>query len=184
MIGPGDELATGGRGRMRAGDADREQVIDSLKAAFVQARLAKDEFDGRVGQAFAARTYADLAAVLEGIPAAPTGAGAPMPRQRTGPPARPSVKKVALSCACAVLAAELVLFVLIIAIPIYLTLDLAVLANLMGLPLAGGMVLDNWRASRGRDQLLPPVRPDPRLTVSASICVSPPPQYRRSAWRA
>jgi hypothetical protein len=178
-IGPGDELAAGRRSRMRAGDADREQVIDALKAAFAQGRVAKGEFDERIGRAFAARTYADLTAVMADIPARP--AEVPPPRPRTRPPARPSTKKVALSCAGAVLAAELVLFLLIITVPVYLTLDLAVLANLMGLPLAGGFVLDRWRASRGRDQLPPPVRPDPRLTVSASMCVSA--GHWRSGWK-
>ena len=48
---------------MRASHADREQVIDMLKAAFVQGRLAKDEFDLRVGRVLASRTYADLGAV-------------------------------------------------------------------------------------------------------------------------
>ena len=32
----------------------REQVLDALKAAFVHGRLAKDEFDLRVGQVLAA----------------------------------------------------------------------------------------------------------------------------------
>jgi hypothetical protein len=32
--------------------ADREHVIDMLKAAFVHGRVTKDEFDARVGQAF------------------------------------------------------------------------------------------------------------------------------------
>jgi hypothetical protein len=71
MAGRGDEMAAGaaGRGRLRASHADREQVIGTLKAAFVQGMLAKDEFDLRVGQAFAARTYAELAAVTASIPA-------------------------------------------------------------------------------------------------------------------
>jgi Domain of unknown function (DUF1707) len=70
MTGPGDETAgTGGRGRLRGSHADREQVIDVLKAAFVQGRLTKDEFDLRVGQVLASRTYADLAALTAGIPA-------------------------------------------------------------------------------------------------------------------
>ena len=30
-----------GRGRLRASDADREKVIDTLKAAFVQGRLTR-----------------------------------------------------------------------------------------------------------------------------------------------
>ena len=181
-IGPGDELAAGRHGRMRAGDADREQAIDVLKAAFAQGRLAKAEFDERIARAFASRTYADLAAVMADIPAM-RAAAQPPPQRRTSPPARPSTKKVALSVACAVLVAELVLFILIITIPFYGTLDFAVLANLVGLPLAGGLVLDTWRENRGRSQLPPPVPLDPRLTVSSSICISPP-QFRRSTWRA
>jgi hypothetical protein len=64
-------------GRMRASHADREQVIDVLKAAFVQARLTRDDFDARVGQALASRTYAELAAVTASIPAGATGAQRP-----------------------------------------------------------------------------------------------------------
>jgi hypothetical protein len=87
VTGPGDELAAAaaGRGRLRASHADREQVIGTLKAAFVQGRLAKDEFDLRVGQAFVSRTYAELATVTAGIPAEP-GPAQPAPAQ----PARPA----------------------------------------------------------------------------------------------
>lgn len=45
--------------------------------AFVRERLAKDEFDLRVGQAFAARTHAELAAVTAGLPAEPATANEP-----------------------------------------------------------------------------------------------------------
>jgi len=48
-------------GRLRASDADREQVIGVLKAAFVQGRLTKDELDARAGHALTAPTRADLA---------------------------------------------------------------------------------------------------------------------------
>jgi hypothetical protein len=53
MAGPGDERAAGagGRGHLRASHADREQVIGTLKAAFVQGRLTKDELDQRVSAA-------------------------------------------------------------------------------------------------------------------------------------
>ena len=54
---------------MLASHADREQVIEVLKAAFVQGRLARDEFDLRVGQALVSRTDADLAALTADIPA-------------------------------------------------------------------------------------------------------------------
>ena len=54
---------------MRASHADREHVIDTLKAAFVQGRLTKDELDQRVGQAFTSKTYAELAALSADLPA-------------------------------------------------------------------------------------------------------------------
>jgi len=80
MARPGDEIAAAagqGDGRLRASHADREQVIEVLKVAFVRERLAKDEFDLRVGQAFAARTHAELAAVIAGLPAESTTATEP-----------------------------------------------------------------------------------------------------------
>jgi hypothetical protein len=53
IAGPGNNetaaAAAGRRGGLRASHADREQVIGTLKAAFVQGMLAKDEFDLRVG---------------------------------------------------------------------------------------------------------------------------------------
>jgi hypothetical protein len=55
---------------MRASEADREQAAEVLKVAFVERRLAKDEFDLRVGQALAALTYADLDALTADIPLA------------------------------------------------------------------------------------------------------------------
>ena len=88
VAGLGDEMAAGlaGRGRMRASNADREQAIDTLKAAFVQGRLAKDEFDLRVGQAFASRTYGELSAATADLPAEPTAAPPPtaMPARADG----------------------------------------------------------------------------------------------------
>jgi Domain of unknown function (DUF1707) len=58
------------RGHLRASYADREQIVGTLKAAFVQGRLAKDEFDTRIGRALTSRTYAELAAVTADLPAA------------------------------------------------------------------------------------------------------------------
>src|SRR5262245_2221691 len=77
---PGDQTAAG-RGRLRASDADRDRVIDTLKAAFVQERLVKDEFDERVGRALAARTHAELAALTADIPA---GLPVPAPPRASG----------------------------------------------------------------------------------------------------
>src|SRR5215470_1309542 len=65
MAGQGEGIpgAAAGRGGFRASYADRDRAIDLLKAAFVQGRLTKDELDERLGQALAARTYGDLAAL-------------------------------------------------------------------------------------------------------------------------
>ena len=76
---PRAEAASAG---LRASRADRERVIDLLKAAFVQGRLDRDEFDARIGQAVASRTYGELAAVTADIPAELIGA---LPRR---PPVR------------------------------------------------------------------------------------------------
>jgi hypothetical protein len=69
-----EDGTAGALGQLRASHADREQAIDLLKAAFVQGRLTKDEFDLRVGQVFASRTYADLDALTAGIPGGVTSA--------------------------------------------------------------------------------------------------------------
>ena len=53
---------------LRASDADRERVIDTLATAFGQGRLTKDEFSIRAGQALASRTYGELAAITFSIP--------------------------------------------------------------------------------------------------------------------
>ena len=77
MAGPGDETAAAelrNRGHLRASHADREQVIGTLKVAFVQGRLTEEELGARVDQVYASRTYAELAEVTADIPAEPTGA--------------------------------------------------------------------------------------------------------------
>ena len=81
MAGPGDEMAAGaaGRGPMRASHADREQVIEALKDAFVHGRLTKDELDARAGQALAARTCAELAVLTADIPPARAASGPTRP---------------------------------------------------------------------------------------------------------
>jgi len=76
---PGAQPAAAG---LRASRADRERVIDLLKAAFTQGRLDRDEFDARIGRALASRTYGELAAVTADIPAELVGA---LPRR---PPVR------------------------------------------------------------------------------------------------
>ena len=102
MTGPQDPAAAG-RGRLRAGHADREKAIDTLKAAFVHGQLTKDELDARAGQALAARTYADLAALTADIPPRPPAARParpPAPARR-----RPLARAAAKSGVCLIIAA-------------------------------------------------------------------------------
>ena len=70
--GPADERAAAA-GSLRASRVDREQVISALKAAFVQERLTRDEFDARAGQALTSRTRAELATITADIPVGPVG---------------------------------------------------------------------------------------------------------------
>jgi hypothetical protein len=85
MTGP-DQGALAGRGQLRAAQADREQAITVLKEAYAQGRLTKDELEVRAGQAFASRTYAELAAVTADLPAG-------LAEARLPEPARGSVNK-------------------------------------------------------------------------------------------
>ena len=108
MTGAGDEVA-GGPGHLRASDADREQVIDTLKVAFIQGRLTKGELDVELGQALAARTYAQLAAVIADIPA--RSSVAQPPKSARAQLRRPGNKPVN-SGLCVILAATLAASVL------------------------------------------------------------------------
>ena len=100
--GPEDPAAAG-RDRLRACHADREYVIDTLKNAFVQGRLTRGELDARAGQALAARTYADLAALIADIPAGPAAA---RPERPPAPARRwPLARAAAKAAICLIFAA-------------------------------------------------------------------------------
>ena len=55
---------------MRAADADRDRVVESLNTAYSEGRLSKDEYDDRLENAFSARTYADLDQLVTDLPVA------------------------------------------------------------------------------------------------------------------
>jgi hypothetical protein len=59
---------------MLAAAADRERTMDVLKAAFMEGRLTKSEFDDRSTRVLTARTYGDLNMVVADLPSGP---GAP-----------------------------------------------------------------------------------------------------------
>jgi hypothetical protein len=54
-----------------AASADRERAVSVLRAGFAEGRLSEDELDDRVGRAYAARTYGQLWALTQDLPAGP-----------------------------------------------------------------------------------------------------------------
>jgi len=158
MTGP-DEGTLAGRGHMRAAQADREQAVTVLKAAYAQGRLTKDELEARVGQAFGSRTYAELAALTADIPAdssiaagsAAAGSAAAGPPRST--PARTMAKAAGRSGICLLAAVALAEasflagnFLLIVA---------AFFALMAASGFFGYGILDAWHERRARGQLPP-----------------------------
>ncbi len=116
MTGP-EEQAAGDR--LRVSHADREQVVQALRDAFVAGRLDKGELDVRAGRALTARTRAELAALTADIPADLAAGGlvqSPAPaRLEAGARAslvqrRPVLWAVAGSGGCLAIAFGLILF--------------------------------------------------------------------------
>lgn len=65
---------------MRAADDDRQRVADALRTALDEGRLDLHEYDERLQQAYAAKTYGDLDPLLADLPAV-----APRPQSRIAP---------------------------------------------------------------------------------------------------
>jgi hypothetical protein len=165
MSGPERERAAraADRGRLRASHADRNRVVDVLKAAFVEGRLTKDELDARVGQTLAARTYAELAVLTADIPPGTKLARRPRPDRAPAPqPAHRAVKSGAAAIAGIVIAASvtaaaigqpqsgviLAVFILILA---------AVASALVGSIVGAALMIESRRQRRSRRQT--PTRP-------------------------
>jgi hypothetical protein len=53
---------------LRAADSDRHQIAERLKASLDEGRLTLAEYDDRVREAYAARTYADLLGLVADLP--------------------------------------------------------------------------------------------------------------------
>ena len=152
---PGNETraAAVDRGHLRASHDDRERVIVMLKAAFVQGRLTKDELDARAGRAFAARTYAELAAITADLPVGLIAA--PPPGRPGRARTRPSMGQVVAGAA------------LIIPLPAFVAAAFLTGSDrstwfvfFAGLYfalwiVAGAQMLANWHDKRSRGQLPP-----------------------------
>jgi hypothetical protein len=158
---PGDRgAAAGGRGRLRASHVDRERVIELLKDAFVQDRLTKDEFDLRVGQAFASRTQAELAAVTGALPAVPATAKPASPARAEIEPPRLRPGRL-IAVATAVCAGVWMFGFLVpwptnsegdpphgVALLVYLTSFIYLFVLAMTLWLGGAVLVDSWLKRR------------------------------------
>nr|WP_296065874.1 DUF1707 domain-containing protein [uncultured Actinoplanes sp.] len=53
---------------LRAADIDRQKIADQLKAALDEGRLSLHEYDDRVREAYAARTYKELLLLVTDLP--------------------------------------------------------------------------------------------------------------------
>jgi hypothetical protein len=72
---------------MRASDHDRQQVVDVLRTGLEDGRLTMEEYTERMGRAYQAVTYADLAPLSADLPAAgPPAPQPPAPELRAGLP--------------------------------------------------------------------------------------------------
>jgi hypothetical protein len=160
MAGPEHEMpAEDGRGRLRASHADRERVIDSLKAAYVYGLVTKEEFEARVIQTLAARTHAELAIVTVDIPAGLPPAPPPLrPAPATvSPPAHASLRLRERAVVATAVLAGLLFFAAFFAgnsiVPPMLVG--AIGSALVSLSLAGAQMSSARRGTRPAGQLPP-----------------------------
>lgn len=71
MRTPGPRASLDGvsrRGSLRASDADRDQIIDRLRKAAAEGRIASEELEHRVSTALKAQTYDELEETVTDLP--------------------------------------------------------------------------------------------------------------------
>jgi Flp pilus assembly protein TadB len=98
------------RTTLRASDADREAVAERLRHACAEGRLLAEELEERLGAVFSARTYGELDALVDDLPAQRPPARSPMQLRAWALPA------LALAIAMAVL-----LVIVVLAVVFFLT---------------------------------------------------------------
>lgn len=62
---------------LRMSDADRERVVDRLRAAFGEGRLSPEEFEERLNKVLAARTFGEVQPLVADLPGGPVSVTAP-----------------------------------------------------------------------------------------------------------
>jgi Domain of unknown function (DUF1707) len=76
----GEDVVADSQNELRAADSDRAKVADRLRVALDEGRLSLAEYDERLQQAYAAKTYGELDKLLADLPAV-----APAERSRVVP---------------------------------------------------------------------------------------------------
>ena len=142
-------------GRLMASNTVREQVIDTLTAAFSQGRLTEQELDLRAGQAFAARTCAELAALTADLPAGPIRTQPVRKPAREQP--RQAADKAVTWAACGLITPGLIAAIVAVPDPtptdnqpIGKILSLVTVIYFMAWLVAGAQMLGTWHQQRSR----------------------------------
>jgi hypothetical protein len=78
---------------LRAADADRDTVAETLREQHIAGRLDTDELQDRLERCYAAKTYAELDALLADLPGEERTART---RPERGAPSQPGLSRVAL----------------------------------------------------------------------------------------
>jgi len=146
---PGDHIAVDsvGHGPPGPSQADREQVITALKAAFVQGRLTREEFGTRVGQAYTSQAYTELAEVTADLPVWLVRARPPRQLARTRP--RLSMNDALSAGAFAMIAAFAGMMAAVAGRSAIAVISVAVIIAIIGILAFGALMVASWR---GRDQ--------------------------------
>ena len=128
------------RPELRIGDAERDAVVDSLKAHFGAGRLSIDEFEERTAQALSARTVGELVPLTADLP---VPRPAPVPARRPLP-ADPWARAYSLHVRVAVLLAVLSVLIWVF--------SLGYLSPFWPLVVILGSVLVHWAVRRAADR--------------------------------
>jgi hypothetical protein len=79
----GSVYAVAHKPHVRASDADRERVVEQLRRAAAEGRLAIDELEERVALALSAKTYSDLQALTADLPKAGASSSSRLPAEKS-----------------------------------------------------------------------------------------------------
>ena len=144
-------LVAAGQGMLRTSRADREHVIGVLQVAFVQGRLAQDEFEARIGQTLMSRTYVELSVVTADLP--PLLVGSQLPRlTAVRPDRRPKKSAAAKVVVGGFIALAVAILALVVAVLTGNPLGLlgAALAVVLSSVVAGTAMVEAWDGQHDR----------------------------------